>query len=801
MNVSLSWLSRHLDLENLSIGEISDMLTFAGVEVEGIEERGVSTDLVVVAQVMEAVPHPDAEKLKVTKVDVGDGTLHQIVCGAKNYKVGDKVPCALPGSVLPGNFEIKVGKLRGIESCGMLCSASELGMPDKVDGLMILDPSLPVGKPIREIFGSDTLIEVEITPNRPDLLSHWGVAVELAAITGRALKQEPVGELRATEPAGEVVLLQTPACSCYLATRICDVKVGDSPEWLQDALLSIGLRPINNVVDVTNYVLHELGHPLHAFDAAKVRGGLVVRQAVEGEKILALDGKEYALNEQDTVIADGNGAPLAIAGVMGGELSGVTGETRDIILESALFQSSSVRRTSRRLGLSSDSSYRFERGTTLYGMSRACALAVKLFEEVCGGRAETTLIAGSDQQEKVVVPLDFALVDQIGSGSIPHDAARGILSRLGLKEGEMGWTIPAWRLDLTRPVDLLEEIVRVYGLDKIPVRFCGTFMPASAVDKAYDFQMKLRQRLAGMGFYEAQTIKLIAGTSLEGTIAQVGDSLTVKPLLPGDVISVSLPLSEDHAIMRPSLAPGLLSVAVRNSRRGASSLRFFEMGRTFRNMGGGKARDIETDMLGLLMGGSLAPVCWSRKEVAEAAAEDVVAVLEQLLPGRAVKLVPSKRDGFVQTADIQVNGKPVGVFARLGLSRCRELDLPKGVFLAELELKKLQDIASAPVRAADLPQFPGSSRDAALDVPATTTNAQIEKALESLRQPLLVEFSCFDVFTDPSGQKLAVDRKSMAYTFLYRSPERTLKGEEVDAAHEMVLNHLSKTIKGLAFRC
>lgn len=801
MNVSLSWLSCHLDLENLSVSEISDMLTFAGIEVEGIKEQGVSTDLVVVAQVMEAEQHPNAERLKVTKVDVGDGSLHQIVCGARNYKVGDKVPCALPGAVLPGNFEIKVGKLRGVDSCGMLCSASELGMPDKVDGLMILDPALEVGTPIRNLFGSDVLIEVEVTPNRPDLLSHWGMAVELSALTGRALKQDPVASLRQMAPAGDAVVLETPVCPYYTATKISGIKVGESPAWLQERLLSIGLRPINNAVDITNYVLMELGHPLHAFDAAFVQGGLVVRQASEGEVLKALDGKDYRLSTEDTVIADASGKALAIGGVMGGEESGVTDATTDIILESAWFQPSAVRRSSRRLGLSSDSSYRFERGTSYYGVSRACALAVKLFEEICGGCAETTLIAGSDVQSEQVVALNMAQVDQMSGSSIPHEEAKSILTRLGLKEKAEGWVIPPWRLDLFRAADLLEEIVRVYGLDRIPARYQGIFTEASSVDHAFAFQMKLRQRLAGMGFFEAQTIKLIARQSIEGTIAQVNDSLTMKPLLDGDMIRVALPLSEDHSVLRPSLQPGLLSVAVRNVRRGVSSLRFFEIGRVFRNMGGGKARDIETDMLGLLMGGKLDETTWSRKSPETIAAEDLLAVLGQLAPTQEVKLVPVKREGFAQAADIQINKKPVGIFARLNLGRCRELDLPEGVFQAEIDLKKLQELTNVAVKAVDLPQFPGSSRDAALDVPASTTNLLIEKSLESLKQPLLVEFSCFDIFTDPSGQKLAADRKSMAYSFLYRSSERTLKGEEVDAAHQMVLNHLQKTIKGLAFRC
>lgn len=800
MNVSLNWLSNNLDLEGLSVSEISDMLTFAGIEVEGIEERGVSTDKVVVAQIVSAEQHPDAEKLKVTKVDVGDGSLHQIVCGAKNYKVGDKVPCALPGAVLPGNFEIKVGKLRGIESCGMLCSASELGMPDKVDGLMILDPSLPLGKPMRELVSSDVLIEVEITPNRPDLLSHWGMAVELAAITGRSLKPAPVNTLREMKEAGSSVILESDLCPYYTATRIKGVKVQESPEWLQEKLLSIGLHPINNVVDITNYVLHELGHPLHAFDAACVKGGIVVRQANEGEEILALDGQTYKLLADDILISDAEGQALAIGGVMGGESSSVTESTQDIILESAWFNSSSVRRTSRRLALSSDSSYRFERGTTIFGANKACALATKLLVEICGGEAETTVFSGELIQPSLVVPYDFALLDQMTGCAIPHDEARGILSRLGLTEKNEGWVIPPWRLDLTRSADLSEEVVRVFGLDKIPARMQSVFVEASSVDTAYDYQMSLRQRLVGAGFYETQTIKLIAEESLDGTIAQAKDALALKPMIPGDQIRVALPLSEDHAVLRPSLIPGLVSVAVRNSRQGAQSLRFFEMGKTFRNAGGGKAKDIEVEVLALFMAGTLNEKTWSRSSSAVIAAEDLLAVLSLLMPKASVTLVPSKRAGFAQSADIQVNKKPVGCFARMSLARCRELGLPLGCFVAELELKKLQDIALAPMKAQELPLYPGSSRDVAFELPLSLANAQVEKALESVKEPLLVEYGCFDVFTDPTGEKLAQDRKSVAYSMTYRSKDRTLKSEEVEAAHQNVLNHLVKSVKGLTLR-
>lgn len=818
MNISLNLLSELIDLDGLSLDEISDMLTFAGIEVEGIEERGVSSDKVVVAQVVSAVQHPDAEKLKVTQVDTGDGTLHQIVCGAKNYKVGDKVPCALPGAVLPGNFQINVGKLRGVESCGMLCSATELGLPEKVDGLMILDPSLALGTPMRDLCASDALIEVEITPNRPDLLSHWGMAVELSAITGRSLKQDPAPALPSLAPAESHIRIESEKCPYYTATLIKGVTVKESPAWLQESLLAIGLRPINNAVDITNYVLHTLGHPLHVFDADKVNGGIVVRQAGEGEKLIALDGKEYTLNAEDLVISDEHRQGLAIAGVMGGESTSVTASTTNILLESALFNSSSVRRTSRKLALSSDSSYRFERGTTIYGTNRSCALALKLITELCEGTPEVTRYAGTKDQPVITVPFSMSALDQMTGSSIPHETATTILTALGITQAPESSSstptpeaqntdastellvMPPWRLDLHRSADLCEEVVRVYGLDRIPSRMNAFFVEASPVDLAYDFQMTLRRRLAGAGFFEAHTIKLIADESPEATIAQMADTLALKPMLPGDTLRVALPLSEDHSILRPSLVPGLTAVAVRNVHQGADSLRFFEIGRTFRNAGGGKARDIETDVITLLMGGTLQQTSWSRPTKENIKAEDLLAVLQLLAPGKDIRLIPSKREGFAQSADIQINKKPVGCFARLSLSRCRTLDLPEAVFVAEIELKKLQEIATAPMQVRELPAFPDSSRDVALDVPRSLTNAQLEKALESVKQPLLVSAQCFDLFVDPSGEKLPLDRKSLAYSFTYRAPDRTLKSEEVDVAHKAVVDHLLASVKGIALR-
>jgi phenylalanyl-tRNA synthetase beta chain len=792
MNVSLNWLATHLDLSGKSIKEIDDLFTFAGVEVEGIISKGIASDRIVVAQIMEAVQHPNADRLKVTQVNCGEATLRQIVCGAQNYKVGDKVPCALPGADLPGGFTIGETVMRKVESKGMLCAASEIGLPAGEDGLLILPADAEIGKPVKYLFDSDTLLELEVTPNRPDLLSHRGMARELATLLKTPLlplETRSVG----VSPTSHIRIEAPESCPLYTAVRISGVAVKESPAWLKQRLESIGLRPINNIVDVTNYVLHELGQPLHAFDAAKLTGDIIVRHATDGETFLALDESEHTLTPDDLLISDESGAALALAGVMGGLTSGVTEATTDIILESAYFTPQGIRRTSRRTALTSDSSYRFERGVDPAGILTASAFAVELILEIAGGTAEATAqVAGQAPVLTQPVTLDAKKLDQLMGGSISLADAGEILTRLGLTKITDGtWQVPSFRADLQRHIDLVEEIARVHGLANVPSRFLGTFVPASPVDAAYDTDMVLRRRLAALGLHECQTIKLISD-------AQVSDTLPLRPLQDGDIIRVKLPLSEDHAVMRPSIVPGLIASAARNIRQQAKSLRFFEMGRVFRNAGGGKAKDQESETLAVLLSGSAQPTGWSQAD-RTADLYDLKGILSALLGDRKITFTPKERPGFVIASDIKIDDQNIGIFARLTPARERELDFSTPVFVAELDLGKLRKLLNGISHVEDLPQFPGSSRDAAMELPMTTPNAQIEAVIAKLAEPLLVSSECFDVFTDPTGQKIAADSKSVAYRFHYRETTRTLKTEEIDTAHQKVLGALTKNL-GVRFR-
>jgi len=478
---------------------------------------------------------------------------------------------------------------------------------------------------------------------------------------------------------------------------------------------------------------------------------------------------------------------------MGGMESSVSESTSDILLEAAWFNSKDIRRTGRRLGLVSDSSYRFERGADPATVVRAASIAAKLIVEIAGGSIEGKLaVAGSNPWEKRVVSLDIARMNQLMDNSISLEKAISILEKLGLEkesqnEESVEFIIPSFRPDLERHIDLVEEIARVHGLDNVPSKFIGYPVPESAVDKAYDFQLALKHKLAAKGLYETQTLKLIAS-------AQIQDCLTQKPLMDGDLIPVSRPLSEDNAILRPSMTAGLVGVAGINARQNAKSFRFFEMGRIFRNAGGGKAKDLESDALGILIGGESRTASWNQSAETSDLYE-LKGLIESIVPRAKIQFSAKDRKGFFLASNIEADGKPIGVFAQLLPSRCRELDLPNKVYLVELDLGKLQKISTGVIPAKDLPQFPGSSRDLAMEIPKTLSAAKIQDAIKKVNESLLVDVFCFDVFEDSTGEKLDADKRSIAYRFTYRSDDKTLKAKEVDKAHKNIVDTLVNKLK------
>src|SRR5438093_8778557 len=547
MKFFVNWLGEFVDLPE-DPEEIADLLTRAGVETKNIETRGAKIDNVIVSQITASSRHPNADRLTVCEVNDGSGTKRQIVCGATNYKVGDKVPLALPGAKLPNGTEIRKSKLRGVESEGMLCSAIELELGQDAFGLLILSPKAKIGAPIGDVFPSETILDVEITPNRGDLLSHFGLAREIAALTGNKLKSTP-REAKIDIRKTGVTISAIRDCPFFSARRVDSVKVGPSPQWLRAQIESVGIRSINNIVDISNFVMLELGQPTHAFDADKLEGGINVRLARDGEKFLALDGKTYSLKPDNLVVADQERA-VGIAGVMGGEETGVTDSTKNILREAAYFLPASVRRTARNLNLPSDASYRFERGVDPEMILRASQRASELIQEIAGGTpAKEINLAGKLPSNPADVSLSYEKCDRVIGVAIKTKQIDEILTHFGLKKTSaaklMKWKIPSYRRDLQRDVDLIEEVVRAYGANKIPGVERGRYSPSSAADHAHDFESAWRNRLATAGLNEVRTSKLLPRERFafsEGAI------------------ELRNPLSEDAVALRPSILVGLFAV-------------------------------------------------------------------------------------------------------------------------------------------------------------------------------------------------------------------------------------------------
>ena len=784
MNVSLQWLSDHVDFSEYSMSQLDELLTFAGIEVEGIQSL---PDHLVVAEVLSSERHPDAEKLSVCKVDDGSGKPRQIVCGAKNYKVGDKVPLALPGCVLDAGggktFTIGEGKLRGVDSLGMMCSSKEIGLGEGADWLLILPATLKPGTPLRDVFPA--VFELEITPNRPDCLSHLGVARELAALAKKPLKGIAHHGVSTTpvKAAADEITLSSETCPYYTARLIRGVTVSESPSWLKVKLESIGLRPINNIVDITNYLLMETGQPLHAFDMSKLDGGIVVRAAADGEKFLALNGEEYALSSDDLVIADKTRA-VAIGGVMGGEDSGVTETTTDVLLEAAYFTPAAVRRTGRRLGIHSDSSYRFERGTDPLQVAGVSDFAVKLILDLAGGKADQELlVAGSLPDGPKPVALENDYCRAVIGAPLTDETINGIITSLGLTKAGEAWEIPSYRLDLVRPIDLVEEVARVYGLDNVPSHTRATFSAASKADEAYDFMRAIQDRLASLGFYETRNLKLISAAQLSDDLAT-----THRGMSP---VRLKNPLNDEQDYLRPGLIPGLLASASRNQRFGRHDLRLFESGRVF--TAPPKGDEIEHEHLALPMTGARVNRSWADGKPSALDLHDLRAVLEQICP-EGLNFVPVDDTRLLCACSIEIGeGKKASKLGLAGIvppARARELDIDAPVLVAEMNVKKLMAARNADPAHADLPKFPGSSRDVAMLVPRDLPAGTIAAFISAHEEPLLQSFELFDLFEDSDGVKLARDKKSLAYSILYRSSDRTLEAHEVETAHSKLLDSL-----------
>jgi len=776
MKFSVNWLREFVELPP-SVDELADLLTMAGIEIEGIEKRGANFDNVVVAQINASAQHPNADRLSVCQVDDGSGQPRQIVCGAKNYNVGDKVPLALPGAVLANDLKIKPSKLRGVESQGMLCSPSELGLSQESDGLLILSPEAKIGEPIASLFPEDTILDVEITPNRGDLLSHFGLAREIAALVGSSRCDDRGRRSAPSLPTkNDVVRISAPEqCPFYSARRIENIKVGPSPDWLRAKLEAAGLRSINNIVDISNFVMLELGQPTHAFDSDKLKGEIVVRLAREGERFLALDGKTYNLTPRDLVIADQERV-VGIGGVMGGEETGVTPSTKNVLLEAAYFLPSSVRRTARTLNLPSDASYRFERRVDPEMILPASQRAAELMREIAGANPSPEIAtAGALPEPPADVSLRYEHCNELIGVTVPKERAADILQRFGLQEAratenESIWKIPSYRTDLQRDVDLIEEIVRAFGIENVPVRDRSRFTPQSEADRNHDFESELRARLVGRGLAEVRTSKLISrkATAFEE-----------------DAIKLRNPLNEDHVALRRSFYPSLLDVWARNVQDGADRIAIFEVGRVFIPTEGREER-----ALGILLWGNSGPSAHWRSNNRILDYFDLKGVIESIIPSASFKRV--ERPGVILAVEIWRETERIGFAGQVASEQTKPIDSTHPVLFAELNLDSFAHLEGGEIFRG-IEKFPAITRDIAMIVPENLSHEKVFRAIASANEPLLAKIELFDVFRG-SEENFGAGKKSLAYALTYRDRTRTLTNDEITVVHAKVRERLQREL-------
>jgi phenylalanyl-tRNA synthetase beta chain len=804
MKVTLNWLKQYVDF-NWPPEELTERLTMLGLEVEGVQKISAAFDGIVVAQVVSRDKHPNADKLSVCRVNDGTGE-RQIVCGAQNFKAGDKVPLILPGASLPlksGDkepFTIKVGKIRGVESHGMMCSPQELGLPDQVDGLLILREDAKVGQPFGEYLGrssSDVVYDLEITPNRPDLNSVIGIAREIAAVTGNALKIPEVrsqkSEVR-TENLVAVKIEDAEICPRYTARVIKGVKVAASPDWLKSTLEKVGIRSISNVVDVTNYVMLECGQPLHAFDYHLIAKGtdgkptIVVRRASANEKFKTLDNQERTLTNEMLLIADEQKG-IALAGVMGGANTEINNSTVDVLIESAYFVPVNIRRTSKQLGLRSESSYRFERGADVGICDWASQRACKLILETAGGQlAEGVVDIQPKVTEKKQITLHFAKSKDLLGIGISHADQVGFLNKLGLKTvvqqpGECTFSIPSWRVDLKREVDLIEEVGRLYGIEKIPSTPPRGALGSNAFDAIYDQISEARRILNGLGLSEAQGQTLIGKSEIRDENE-------------ADIVALVNPLSSDMDALRPSLLPGLIHSLRHNVSRKNYDVALFEVGRVFTNSNG---QTKENRNIAIAITGQGELVFWSGTKFEWSFdVFELKGFVEEFMEQFGVRGVAfSKRAEstalFVESATISLGGKlQLGEIGQLSPILAKKYDLRDAVFLAEFNLDFLLSKRNPTKSFKALPQFPSSRRDVAMLVPEAVTHDAVLQAVKLAKVANLESVELFDVF---HGKGISEGQKSLAYAFTYRAAGKTLTDADVNSAHEKVLEALKTQLK------
>ena len=796
MKISLNWLKNYIELQK-SPEELARILTMAGLEVEEIATLGNIPEGVVVAKILSREKHPNSDHLSICQVDAGNGNVYQIVCGAPNCDAGKVVPLATLGTKFKeedgSEFVIKKAKLRGVESFGMMCSERELGLSENHDGLMILPDDWKLGDPLGDHIEKDTVYTVEITPNRPDWLSHWGVMRDVWALCGgrRSFPAAQLPSVSGFESWGALVTVQAPdLCPEYTARVIRGVKVAESPEWLKKRLNSVGIRPINNIVDITNFVMMEFGEPLHAFDSRFLKDKrIVVRRAADKETIVALDGKKYELDNSMLVIADAE-KPVAIAGIMGGEYSGIMPDTTEVVLESAYFNPTSIRLTSRKLGLTSDAAYRFERGVDPDMLETASNRAAALILELAGGELVSDLIrVKTTRPDHPRILCTFSKINSLLGLDLSNMQMVDIFRKIGLGISDIGddtcvVTIPGFRMDIKENADLAEEVARIYGLDNLPAKRVTAVQahPFSEDDWA-PFE-QLRNQLIAAGLDDTVNVSMVDEKS----------ALTDLLFEADDLMKMNNPISLDLAVLRPSILPGLLACVKRNVARKNSDLALFEIGHVFCKNPAKYPE--ERDELAIVMTGRAHPERYSAERAVHFDFFDIKGVLESVLENRRLKSVefkPASDPRFVKgvCAELFIDGKKAGVLGKLNDKMTHGMRLQSDVMAAVIQLSVLFGAEGKSIDYEPVSQFPPITRDVAFLAPKELDNQQVLDFIAAQKIPNLVNAEIFDLF---SGAPLPEGAKSMGYTLTFRSMEKTLTDAEVNAAHEKLRDALAKKL-------
>ncbi len=785
MRVSYNWLQEFVDLD-ISPQELAGRLTLAGIAVERVEETGKDIEKVVTGRIETISAHPNADKLVVTEVNTGTEKL-QIVTAATNVREGDVVPVAVEGARLAGGLVIKRARLRGLESRGMMCSGRELGIdpatmsPEEAHGIMILPPGTPLGKDAKKVLGlDDAILELDLTPNRGDCLSVIGVAREAAALLGLPLRQPQAVFPELAENISGKVQVEIEArdlCRRFVGRLVKNVRVGSSPLWMQQRLRDAGIRPISNIVDVTNYVMLELGQPMHAFDYNLVREGrIIVRRGREGEKITSLDGVERELTPDMLAITDPSG-PLAIAGVMGGLATEINNKTTAVLLESAYFDPTSIRKTSKALGLRSEASLRFEKGIDIDGCARAAARAVQLITGMEAGEA----VAGMVDNYPGAVPektlsLRPERVAHILGVEVPREETRNILTSLRFKVedtvDELLVTVPTYRVDVSREIDLIEEIARMYGYNRIPATLPYGPSTAGIKTREQSFLARIQELLAGSGLYEVVTYSFTHPRVFDRMKLSANSSLR-------NTVKIKNPLSEENSVMRTMMLPGLLEVLARNYSRRVYNGAVFELGRVFDLREDASLPEERMVLSAASMGRTAGNWKVPSREMDYYYLKGVLENLFLRLGTAPVTFRPETANPSFhpgRTASLEAGNKTFGVLGELHPDVLEKFDLPEKVTALELDLAGLQAVSDQPLQYGVLPRFPGIERDIAIIVGQDTPAAEIMDTIRSAGGEMLQAVSLFDLYR---GAQVPGGCQSMAFSLKFQAIDRTLTDAEV----------------------